>query len=68
MDNKGNKYETEDQIINSMTAQGKNKKRHDAVKTNRLWIWLGVIVLIFILLYWLFVIGTFDDLMGYFNG
>ena len=68
MDNKDKKYETEDQIINSMTAEGKNKKRKDTGSTNRLWVWLGVIVLIFILLYWLFAIGTFEDMMGFFNG
>ncbi|MBD5371044.1 MAG: hypothetical protein HDR80_07850 [Bacteroides sp.] len=51
-----------------MTAEGKNRKRKDTVKTNRLWIWLGVIVLIFILLYWLFAVGTFEDMLGYFNG
>ncbi len=68
MDTKDKKYETEDQIINSMTAEGKNKKRKDTASTNRLWVWLGVIVLIFILLYWLFAIGTFEDLIGYFNG
>ena len=68
MENNGNKYESDDQIINSMTAHGKNRKRKDSVRTNRLWIWLGVIVLIFILLYWLCAIGTFEDMIGYFNG
>ncbi len=37
-------------------------------KTNRLWLRLGVLTLIFILLYWLFSIGIFEDLIGYFNG
>lgn len=68
MDNNRKKYETEDQIIDSMTAEGKNRKRKGTARTNRLWIWLGVIVLIFILLYWLFAIGTFEDMLGYFNG
>lgn len=61
-------YETVDQIADSLPAQGKNRKRMGTAKTNRLWIWLGVIVLIFILLYWLFAIGTFEDILGYFNG
>lgn len=68
MDNNSKGHETQDQIIDSMTAEGKNRKRKDTVKTNRLWIWLGVIVLIFILLYWLFAVGTFEDMLGYFNG
>ena len=66
--NKKNGYQTPDQIAESMPAHGKNKKNQDTVKTNRLWVWLGVIVLIFILLYWLFAIGTFEDMLGYFNG
>lgn len=66
--NKEKDYQTPDQIAESMPAKGKNKKRNDTVKTNRLWVWLGIIVLIFILLYWLFAIGTFEDLIGYFNG
>lgn len=62
------KYETPDQIASSMPAEGKNRKRNSTVRTNRLWLWLGVIILIFILVYWLFAIGTFEDLIGYFNG
>ena len=68
MEENDKKYRTDDQIAKSMTAEGKNRKRRDTVRTNRLWIWLGVIVLIFILLYWLFAIGTSEDLIGYFNG
>lgn len=62
------KYETPDQIAGSMPAEGKSRKRNSTVRTNRLWLWLGVIILIFILVYWLFAIGTFEDLIGYFNG
>ncbi len=62
------KYETPDQIAGSMPAEGKNEKRNSTGRTNRLWLWLGVIVLIFILIYWLFAIGTFEDIIGYFNG
>ena len=57
-----------DLVEDSLKAGGRNRKRHDTVKTNRLWLWLGVIVLIFIILYWLFAIGTFGDLMDWFNG
>ncbi|MDE5843091.1 MAG: hypothetical protein K2H35_05080 [Muribaculaceae bacterium] len=61
-------YETPDQIAESMPAEGKNHKRKDTVRTNRLWMWLGIIVLVFILLYWLFAVGTFEDMLGVFNG
>lgn len=62
------KFETPDQIAGSLPAEGKNIKRHGTVRTNRLWLWLGIIILIFILVYWLFAIGTFEDMLGYFNG
>ena len=47
-----------------------NKERHDRStrKTNKLWLWFGVLILIFILLYWLFSIGMFEDLSGAING
>lgn len=61
-------YETPDQIAESLPAEGKNKKRHNSARTNRLWLWLGIIVLIFILIYWLFAVGTFEDILGVFNG
>lgn len=59
---------TPDQIAGSMPAEGRNRKRVGASRSNRLWVWLGVLVLIFILIYWLFTIGVFESLMGYFNG
>lgn len=62
------RHEELDQIAQSMPASGRNKKRESTRKINRLWLWLGVLVLIFILLYWLFSIGIFEDLVGYFNG
>ena len=52
----------------SLKAHGKKQKNNGIARSNRLWLWLGVIVLIFILLYWLFAIGTFEDWMGVFNG
>lgn len=69
---KENKHHDHDvraeEIANSLPAEGKNKKRNSTVKTNKLWLWLGVVVLIFIILYWLFAIGTFEDFLGIFNG
>ena len=63
-----NRGAREDLIADSLPAKGKENKNNSTVRTNKLWMWLGVIVLIFILLYWLFAIGTFGDLMDWFNG
>lgn len=57
-----------DLIAESLPARGKERKRRNTVKINRLWLWFGVIVLVFILLFWLFAIGTFGDLANWFNG
>lgn len=35
----------------------KNKERRII---NKVWLWIGVIILVAILLYWLFAIGTFE--------
>lgn len=64
----------ENKAFEEMRHAGKNleesrQKNNDGMpRTNRLWVWLGVLVLIFILLYWLFAIGTFGDLANWFNG
>lgn len=34
----------------------------------KVWIWIGTIILILVLLYWLFAIGTIEDTFGFFNG
>ncbi len=57
-----------DLLADSLPANGKERKRKDTVKINKLWPWFGVIVLILILLFWLFAIGTFGDLADWFNG
>lgn len=67
-ENEGKPFETPDMIADSMKANGKTQKRENTKKINRLWLWLGVLILVFILLYWLFAMGTLGDLSGYFNG
>ncbi len=57
-----------DMIANSMKAEGRERHRESTRKINRLWMWLGVLVLIAILLYWLFSIGLFESLTGVANG
>lgn len=49
-------------------AHSKKHHNNSTRKINKLWLWLGVLVLVFILLWWLFAIGTFDDMLGVFNG
>ncbi len=76
MDNK-DRQELENKAFDEMRNEGKNIQKsrqnndNDDIqpsRSNRLWVWLGVLVLIFILLYWLFAIGTFGDLANWFNG
>lgn len=54
----------------SRRLRTKSKIRHNNYlrKVNGLWIWLAVLVLIFILLWWLYTIGTFEALSGAING
>ncbi len=73
MENK-DRQEMENKAFDEMRKAGKNieesrQNKNDGIqRTNRLWVWLGVLLLIFILLYWLFAIGTFGDLANWFNG
>ncbi len=73
MENK-NLQEKENKAFDEMRRAGKNLQESrqnndvDTPRSSRLWVWLGVIVLIFIILYWLFAIGTFGDLANWFNG
>ncbi|MDE5793154.1 MAG: hypothetical protein K2I08_00355 [Muribaculaceae bacterium] len=67
--------EKENKAFQEMRRSGKNieesrQKDDDQVapRGNKLWVWLGTLVLIFIILYWLFAIGTFGDLANWFNG
>lgn len=57
-----------DMVANSLRAEGKDEKRNHTRKINRLWLWLGVIVLVIILLWWLFSIGFIEDTTGVTNG
>ena len=69
------RQEMEDKAFEEMRKAGEMRKedRHirnevEKRKTSNLWVWLGVLVLVFILIYWLFAIGTFGDLANWFNG
>ena len=54
-----------DMIADSLKANGKDMKRKDTKKINKLWLWLGVLVLIFLILWWC---GIFDILFGVTGG
>lgn len=63
-----NEHVDADLIADSLKAEGRNRKRDNSRKVNRLWLWLGVLILIAILLYWIFSIGIIGDAEGAFNG
>ena len=57
-----------DLIADSLRANGKNEKRHSTKNINKLWLWLGVLVLVAILLWWLFTYVIFADEAALING
>jgi len=57
-----------DEIANGIRADGRARKNNGVKRTNSLWLWLGVIILVFILFWWLYSIGTFEALSGVANG
>ena len=56
-----------DQIARSMKAEQKEKHRENTRKMNRLWLWIGVLILVAILLWWIFSIGFLEDVSGVTN-
>ena len=59
---------TSDVIADGLRANGKNAKRNDTRRINKLWLWLGVLVLIVILVWWLFSYVIAFDAAGDENG
>ena len=53
-----------DMIANSLKAEGRERHRENTRKINRLWLWLGVLILVAILLYWLFSMGLMSSIAG----
>ena len=51
-----------------LRARGRKRHNENMRRVNQLWIWLGVLFLVFILLWWVWSIGTFEDLAAFFNG
>ncbi len=65
---KDNNQENADLIAEKLKAEGKDRKRKNSKRINNWWLWFGVIILIFILVWWLWTIGIFGDATGAFNG
>lgn len=61
---KDNESVNADMIANSLKAQGRERHRENTRKINHLWLWLGVLILIAILLYWLFSMGLMESIAG----
>ena len=57
-----------DLIADKLRADGKERKRKNTRRINNWWLWFGVIILIFLLVWWLWTIGIFGDMSGSFNG
>ncbi|MDE5880746.1 MAG: hypothetical protein K2L34_01850 [Muribaculaceae bacterium] len=66
MDSKENKQENgsvnSDLIADSLRVDARNRRRDNTAKNNRLWLWLGILVLVAILLYALFSMGLFESM------
>ena len=69
MANDNNKnQENADLIADKLRAYGKERKRRNTRRINNWWLWFGVIILIFLLVWWLWTMGIFGDMTGSFNG
>lgn len=49
-------------------AEARKRNNESTRKMNKLWMWLGVVILVFILLFWIFGIGTQEAVDGVDNG
>ena len=59
---------TSDVIADGLRAEGKDTKRNSTKRINKLWLWLGVLILVAILIWWLFSYVIFADTEAVFNG
>ena len=65
---KEKKNDNSDLIADELRVEAKNRKRRNTKRINNWWLWFGVLILIFILVWWLWTMGIFGDLTGAFNG
>lgn len=59
---------TSDVVADSLRAEGKDVKRNSTKRINKLWLWLGVLILVAILIWWLFSYVIMGDAEAVFNG
>ena len=67
-ENEGHRHDEDvnsDMIADSLRADSKIRNRKDSKRVNKLWLWLGVLVLILLILWWC---GIFDVLFGVTGG
>ena len=66
MDSKENKKENgsvnADLIADSLRVDAKKRRNENVAKNNRMWLWLGILVLVAILLYATFSMGLFEGM------
>lgn len=70
-ENEGHRHDEDvnsDLIADSLKAEGKNNKRNSTTRINKLWLWLGVLILVAILIWWLFTYVIAADTVGAING
>jgi flagellar biosynthesis/type III secretory pathway M-ring protein FliF/YscJ len=48
--------------------ESRNRKFSNYKRNNRWWIWFGILVLIFILIWWLWTVGIFGDAIIRYKG
>lgn len=53
-----------DMIARSMEAEQRDQQREHTRRMNRLWIWLGVMILVAILIWFIFGLGLFEAAGG----
>ena len=69
-ENEGHRHDdvNSDVIADSLKANGKNQQRSSTKRINKLWLWLGVLILVIILIWWLFTYVIAFDAEGGENG
>lgn len=60
--------ESIDQATDMAKAKHHIDHNRSTRKINKLWLWLGVLALCILLIWWIFSIGTAEDLSGVING
>lgn len=70
-ENEGHRHDEgihSDMIADSLRAESKDRNRKDTTRINKIWLWLGVLILIAILIWWLFTYVIAFDVAGDENG